>query len=307
MGNIIIKEIDYKEFGKCIEISNSKADLVVTVGLGPRIIRFGFTGGENEFAENFAASKAVGDDEWKVYGGHRLWHSPENDPRSYIPDNEAVEWTEIENGVKVTRKVEPWTQIKKEMEITLCPCSNNVKVVHRITNKNAWPVELSAWALSVMAPGGIQVIPQPKRDTGLLPNRALALWPYSKMNDHRINWGDKYIVFKQDPDTQAPFKLGISNEDGWAAYFNHGNLFVKRYTHYMDAKYPDFGVSYESYTNDFMMEMESLSPLTLLKPDDTLTHVEEWELIENVPAPSNDEPDIDNLINVNIKKVDLPR
>lgn len=302
MPEVVIKEVLYKEFGKCIEISNGTVDLLVTVDIGPRVIRFGFIGKENQFAENFEASKPLENGEWKIYGGHRLWHSPEEDCRTYSSDNEPVEWEKIDNGIKVSQKTEPWVQIKKEMEITLSSCCNKVKVVHRLTNKNAWPVELSAWALSVMAPGGIQIVPQPQRDTGLLGNRVLALWPYSKMNDHRIYWGDKYIVFKQDPNKKPPFKFGISNEDGWAAYLNHGNMFIKRYTHVMNAKYPDFGVSYETYTTDFMMEMETLSPLTLLNPEQTITHTEEWELYGNIILPSLKEEDIQAMVDSHINK-----
>jgi hypothetical protein len=300
---ISVKEIEYKEYGKCVEISNGTVDVVVTVDVGPRIIRFGFIGGENELCEAPGASQPIGGPVggvWKIKGGHRLWHSPENMPRTYIPDDNSVEWCEIDNGIKVRQKIEPWAQIEKEMEITLAACCDRVRIVHRLTNRNAWPVEFSVWALTVVAPGGKEIIPQPRRDTGLLGNRVIALWPYSKMNDHRIYWGDKYIVLQQDPNTRYPFKFGINNEDGWAAYFNHGNLFIKRYIHQMGAKYPDFGVSYETYTTDFMLEMESLSPLTLVEPNATLSHVEEWELIGDVEIPSNDEAEIDRVVKEHI-------
>jgi hypothetical protein len=297
---ISVKEIVYGEYGKCVEISNGTVDLVVTVDVGPRVIRFGFIGKENEFCEGVQAAEPIGDDFWRIRGGHRLWHSPENKPRSYIPDNDPVKWCKIENGIKVSQGVEPWVQIQKEMEISMAACCNKVKIVHRLTNKNAWPVEFSVWALTVVAQGGKEIIPQPQRDTGLLGNRVVALWPYSRMNDHRIYWGDKYIALQQDPNTKHPFKFGINNEDGWAAYFNHGNLFIKRYMHQMGAKYPDFGVSYETYTTDFMMEMESLSPLTQVEPDATLSHMEEWELIGDVKMPSNDQDEIDEVIKKHI-------
>ena len=65
----------------------------------------------------------------------------------------------------------------------------------------------------------------------------------------------------------------------------------------MGAVYPDYGVSYETYTNDYMMEMESLSPLTRLEPGDTINHLEEWELIENVSRPAADnEEDIQKVV-----------
>ena len=62
------------------------------------------------------------------------------------------------------------------------------------------------------------------------------------------------------------------------------------------AKYPDFGASYETYSNDFMLEMESLSPLVKLDPDQDMVHIEEWELIEGVKSPSNDEGEIDMIV-----------
>lgn len=293
---ITIKEITYKDYGNCVEISNGKVDLVITVDIGPRIIRFGLIGKENELCEAPTNTLSTERGQWRILGGHRLWHSPENDPRTYSLDDEPVEWMPIENGIRISQKVEPWVQVKKEMDITLAACCNKVNIIHRLTNMNAWPIELSVWGITVMATGGKEIVPQPQRDTGLLGNRVLALWPYTKMNDSRVYWGDKYIVLQQDPNAQSPFKFGISNEDGWAAYFNHGNMFIKRYTHIMGAQYPDFGVSYETYTNDFMLEMESLSPLIKLDVNATATHVEEWELIEEVECPSDDEAEIDKLV-----------
>ena len=302
MSDVKVSEVNYGDYGKCVNISNGDVEVVVTVDVGPRIIRYGFVGGANEFCEGVKDEKPIGDGKvWRIKGGHRLWHSPESLPRSYMPDDEPVCWSRIDSGIAVTQKVEPWVQIKKEMEITLCKSCNSVKVVHKLTNKNAWPVELSVWGLSVMAPGGKEVVPHPDRDTGLLGNRVLALWPYTKMNDHRVYWGDKYIVLDQDPNMKAPFKFGIPNEYGWVAYFNHGNLFIKKYTHKLGAKYPDFGVSYETYTTDFMTEMESLSPLTKLNPDESVCHVEEWDLIKGVDKPSNDEKEIDSIIKKYIK------
>lgn len=302
MPETIIKETTYKNYGKCVEISDGTVELIVTVDCGPRIIRFGFAGGENEFCDDAPVITDIGDDKFYLRGGHRLWHSPEGMPRTYMPDNKPLKWCRIENGIKVSQEVEPWVQIKKEMEISLE--NSRVRVVHHLINKNAWSVEVSAWSLSVMAPGGLEVIPQPKRETGLLGNRTLALWPYTKMNDRRVYWGDNFITLSQDPNMKPPIKFGINNEDGWAAYFNHNNLFIKRYQHFMDKKYPDFGVSYETYTTDFMLEMETLSPLTLLEPDASIVHTEEWELIKNVKRPdAKNEFEIGEVVEKYIKKV----
>jgi len=49
-----------------------------------------------------------------------------------------------------------------------------------------------------------------------------------------------------------------------------------------------------------MLEMESLSPVSLVEPNATLSHVEEWELIGDVEIPSNDEAEIDRVVKEHI-------
>jgi len=281
MKKININEVKYKDYGRCVKISNGVVDLLVTVEVGPRIIRFGFEGRDNILCENTDYKVKSGDEYWYIYGGHRLWHAPEANPRTYYPDNYPINYEIIENGIKVTTYVEKWRQVTKEMEITLSPIENKVKVLHRIINKNAWDIELSVWALTVMGKGGVEIIPVNTKETNLLPNMNLAIWPYTRLNDRRVNWGDKYITIKQDENENQPFKIGLNNQEGWAAYVNKGVTFVKRYKHVEGANYPDYGVSYETYTNYFMLEMETLSPVIKIKPDECIEHVEEWELIDN--------------------------
>lgn len=294
-----VKKISYGGWENCYEISNGKVDLVVTADVGLRVVRYGFTGGPNEMCNVENQIGKSGGDEWLIYGGHRLWHSPEGKPRSYFPDNFPLDIEIIENGIKVSQPLETTTGIKKDYVITLDPNSSSVELKHYLTNKGMWAVELAAWALTVMAAGGTEIVPQNQKDTNLLPNRMLSLWPYTKLNDHRVTWGEKYILLKQDPNEEQAFKFGISNTDGWAAYANHGNLFVKKFTPIDDALYPDYsGSSYETYTIDFMLEMETLSPLVILEPEETLEHIENWQLFANVPVPRT-EKDVDkNIINL---------
>ena len=289
-----VSKKEYKGWKNCIEVSNGIVDLIATTDVGPRIIRYGFVNKENEFCEVPDQVGTTGGDKWKIYGGHRLWHSPEGD-RTYAPDNSKIQWRKKKNGIILRQPVEEFTLIQKEMEVTMSPDSTKVTVVHRLTNRGAWEIELSAWALSVMAAGGVEVIPQTSKNTGYLPNRVVSLWPYAKMNDKRVYWGEKYIMIRQDRDAKTPFKIGVSNEDGWAAYANHGHLFVVKFDYFENTVYPDFSSSYETYTCDFMLEMETLSPLMFLAPGETIEHIETWELYDNVKVPENEE-EVDKII-----------
>lgn len=284
----------------CVRIANDTAELIVTTDIGPRIVRYALLGGQNFMCEVKAQQGKTGGDEWRIYGGHRLWHSPEDMPRSYQPDNMPVKWEQIENGIHVIQDTESYTGIRKELEITLDPISSKVTVLHRLTNEGAWEAELAAWALTVLTTGGVEIVPHTQRDTGMLPNRVLALWPYTHMNDSRVTWGDRYITIKQDANATCPFKIGTSNENGWMAYMLNNQMFLKRYEHFIDGIYPDYNTSFQTYTCDFMLEMETLSPLALLNKGECIEHAETWQIIDNVPLPKTEEQ-IDSMVDKYIK------
>ena len=46
------EEVTYKSFGRCISMSNGSIELLATVDIGPRIIRFAKIGGENIMFED---------------------------------------------------------------------------------------------------------------------------------------------------------------------------------------------------------------------------------------------------------------
>lgn len=290
---VSIEKVAYQGWNNCIRLSNGVVEALILTDVGPRVLRFGFIGKENMLCEVSESYGQTGGDKFNMYGGHRLWHSPEHRQRTYEPDNETVEYIEIEGGVRVSPKTEKWTQIRKEMDISMHPTDASLRILHRLTNEGPWEVELSAWPITVMAPGGLEIMPQTQRDTGLLNNRTLSLWPYTKMNDPRLYWGNKYIGLKQEPTMKPPAKIGLSNEYGWAAYFNYGSLFVKQFAPKVGMPYPDNGCTYETYTTDFMLEMESLSPLSKLKQGEHVDHLERWNLYADVAAPSLDEDEID--------------
>jgi hypothetical protein len=55
-----------------------------------------------------------------------------------------------------------------------------------------------------------------------------------------------------------------------------------------DLLYPDLGCNLETYTDADMLEIETLSPLTLLGAGASVEHLETWSLHKDVPQPKND-------------------
>lgn len=294
-----IEKFPYKGWANCYRLSNDEIDLIVTTDVGPRIIRFGFVDDENEFKEYEEHSGKTGGDEWRIYGGHRLWLAPEDKTRTYVPDNSPVKFEENEKFARVIQPADEFTGIQKEMDIYIYENQPHVKIVHRLVNAGDLETRVSSWALSVMKPGGVAIIPVPPRNThneNVLPTGSLSLWGYTDFSDARWTFGNKFILLRQDATVTTPQKIGVRNNDPWLAYVRGGHLFVKLTTSYLlNAQYPDFGSQLEVFTNHEMMELETLGPLAVLKPGQSVVHDEHLFLFRNVPPPRNDE-DVEKYI-----------
>ncbi len=297
---ITFEQVSYGGWASCYKLSNDLVELIITGEVGPRIIRFGFIGKENEFVELPEVGQ-TGGDEWASYGGHRLWHAPENMPRTYYPDNHPIKIEELSNFIRVIQPVEPTTGIQKEIDLSLDDNAAKVTVVHRLINKNLWPVELAPWALSVMTTGGVGIAPMPPRGPhpeNMLPANSLALWAYTNMADPRWVWGNKFIMLNQNASMPEPQKVGVWVPDGWTAYARGGHLFVKTFESGKKDNYPDFGTNVEFFTNDEILEVETLGPLTQLAPETAVTHTETWYLLDNIPQPQTETDIIKNIMPV---------
>ena len=295
---ITVQKTKYGQFGNCAVITDGNTECFVTLDFGPRIIRYASQNGENMLFEGPAPfggesgpafDAAFGEGSvWHSYGGHRLWVSPEAMPRSYYPDNEPVAVEQIEGGARFTAEVQRWNNMALSICVTMDE-AGGLKVEHTVTNCGAWPVKCAPWAITVVSQGGMAAVPVVKKETGLLPNRSVSLWPYAKMNDPRFGWGEHFITLRQDSGAEGPCKFGSVSEAGVAAYFNHGQMFVKHFGYTEGAEYPDGGVNFECYTNPEILEIESLGVMRELGPAESMEHIERWELHRGVPMPENEE------------------
>ena len=163
-------------------------------------------------------------------------------------------------------------------------------MVHRLVNVVDEEQEVAAWMLSVMAPGGVAVLPQPaaRAHPGLgpgdfAPNRNLILWPFTDLSDPRFSFGEKYWTLRHDA-ARGATKIGVNFPVGKAGYFNNGTLFVKSFEFDKTATYPDKNSHVELFANEEIVEIETLGPLTKLKPGGVLEVVEEWELFDDIAS-----------------------
>jgi hypothetical protein len=269
-------------------LDNGHIHLETLATAGPRVTHLSLAGRENMFADlsqNAPTTSIFGD--FRAMGGHRLWHAPEAMPRTYIPDNDGLTLEELPDGVRLAGPIEAGTSIAKTVEIHLAPGKAAATLTHTLCNHGLWDVELAPWALSMFRLEGIAILPQPVGNTdaaGLLHNRILVIWPYTRINDPRLVLRDDFILIRA-AGSRPPVKIGYYNTHGWMAYWLDGVLFRKTFDLHPGMSYPDGGCNAESYCGDEFIELETLAPLARLAPGASAVLTETWELFGSPDQP----------------------
>jgi len=278
-----VEKISWGDWSNCYRLSAHADEMIVTADVGPRIMAYNRVGGVN-ILFNFPHDLGkVGGDDFRFYGGHRFWHAPEHPQRTYQPDNAPVDVAIAADSITFTSMIERATGIQKTVHIH--HNGNEWVIEHRLTNHNLWAITCAAWALTMMAPGGVAVLPLPPRashDEVLIPTGQLALWAYTDLSDPRWQFGHEFILLRQDPTRTTPQKIGALLPSGWLAYLRDGTLFHKRFDTDVSAMHPDYNSNVELFTDGHFLELETLSPSQTLQPGASIVHREYWSLQEGV-------------------------
>lgn len=297
----VVEPVAYGGWAHNIRLANDEVEAVVTLDVGPRVIRLARPGGDNAFKEVPEQLGTVGEDHWVMRGGHRLWVSPEDPARTYDADNHPLTHalTHGPDGVRlrVTQRPDARTGLEKSIELLLPDSGPSLSITHRLRNVGDKETTLAPWALTVMEAGGHAVVPlAPFRphpgDAGrtaadYAPSQPLVLWPYFRFNDPRFRFGTRFIRIRHDS-TRGPAKIGLGMgldpqhpeaAFGYAAYQRGDATFVKRFAATPGAPYPDSGCTFETYTDSGILELESLGPLTTVARGAEVLHTETWWLL----------------------------
>jgi hypothetical protein len=261
-----------------VRLSNGKKDeLIVVTEVGPRVISFCPEGKDNFFYVNEGelSSDVRGSENWHLYGGTRLWISPETG-LTYTPDNVPSEIQIQKDTLAVVSPVDEKTMLRKTIMIE--PHGDSFMITYGIRNEGKHLFTAGLWAISCVKPlPGAQIY---------LPWGTASRWDVKDMKYWR-SWLDvgSNIESNQWKPTNEFFivrptgeigKVGFANNWSFAVYRAGALSFVKK-TNYIDAaSYPDGGCSYEIYTSKEFYEIETLSPLYTIKPGFSFTHREEW-------------------------------
>lgn len=297
-AQVKVEKTSWKGWPNCYRISNGDVEMIVTSDIGPRVMSYSFVGGKNVLKEFAGQLGKSGEKEYQLRGGHRLWVAPEALETSWALDNGRVKIEVRPDGVVATQPVDS-AGFEKRITISMAATGSGVTLDHRALYTGAKPLEMAPWTLTMMAPGGRAITgfpPRGEHPKDLLPTNPLVLWAYTNLADTRWKFYEKYLTLRQDPANATPQKIGAFNTDTWGAYALDDLLFVKRTVAFGNRRYPDFGSSFETFTNAEFLELEFLGPLRRLAKGQSASMVEHWFLGKGMDFGPWGEADLDRVM-----------
>jgi hypothetical protein len=280
-----INNIKFENIENCYEIICGNQKMIISANFGPRILYFGFKNGSNIlFADR---DSKVTYNNWKIYGGHRLWISPEaND--TYSPDNQTVQVLKSENAIQFTFNDE---KLQLDRTIKISEKNKRFQVEHIVENIGKFLYPGAIWALTCVNPIG----------TVFLPWNSLGHWTMSKII-YWQNWAGhtSKITSSQYQKTQDLFlikangeegKVGTAGYEGFIGITTADYTFIKKFNRSLTQDYPDDNCAIECYTSSNFIELETLSPNTIFMPGVPVSHTEEWILLDK-PVNTNNNSEI---------------
>lgn len=304
---------------KCLRMYNDTVELFVTIDMGPRILGYNLLGKENLFCVLEDGQGHFEGEEFDNYywpgashdttGGHRIWLAPEKSPETYYPDNTPVRYELRDASWTVFGKSMffiPEPQKGNDMQIILdveFMGGSKIKVHHRVTNLAPYTREMAIWGITMMNMNGVELVKHNSFDNGFLPNRKISLWSYSDSTDKRFINTKKYMGIKPDTNAETPFKFGTDPRKGEAVYCSGDQVFICRFpTYHNSERYVDNDCSFESYTSNCVMELETLDCIREFKGGREIDFKIIWEIVDNPGTPdiTNDD-DIDRFWDTTVK------
>jgi hypothetical protein len=138
-------------------------------------------------------------------------------------------------------------------------------------------VTIAPWAITQLRPGGVAWLPLGDGGTGPQADRALVLWPYTRLDDLRIVFEADAVRIRAVPGVGA-IKVGAAPGTGRVTYDRAGERFEKRVEVDPAATYADRGAAVQVYLSDAFCELETLGPLRVVAPGGAAEHRERWTL-----------------------------
>lgn len=270
---------------KALQLITDSLKLIIITDCGPRIAFFGKNNGENLL---FWDTENRHRNDWKLHGGHRVWvarPAADEAEETYFADNNPCTVTIENNSVTVLGAIDPLIKTQRGIKITILT-DHQIAIDNIIINKSNMLYSGSVWALTCTNPN-------PKRQYGI-PLGDDSAWDCFRIAYFR-RWGggstgqinDPQISLTQDFLLITPqgieTKRMIEAPQGIIAMNipDQNTMFIKKVAYESSGKHP-LGCNLAFYigSGNFMVEMETMGPEVILKPNEQAVWREIWTLAD---------------------------
>lgn len=274
----VIRKIDYAGFKNCIYISNTVCEAVITTEVGPRILRYSRVGYPNLlYVDEYAAGQTEETKTWRAYGGHSF--DVVLDGKEHLkPENVSVPYTLSDDGIYF--EAVDFEGYKKTVSVRMCR-RGGLEIKETVENTSEAEVKVSLMGNTLLCNGGTMAVPCSARKH--IFGEFCELEP-----DLRCTTvGKNLTLVKQDPLYNTENKLAFDLDEMWCGYFTKGSLFVMT-TPETEGTYRN-GRNFYYECSPKNVKISSVSPETVLKKGESLTHTEVWNIFDTCIQPESED------------------
>ena len=263
--------------GDLVWIETSDIEIGVATSYGPRVMWCSRPGEPNLLA-------VLGDEHgldagsgrrYRLRGGHRLWAGPELPELTYQADDDRVGAVRDGGSLTVTSRADDFGLVKS---IQLTPRSDEAAVMvdHTIKAMAQTTLDIAAWAITQLRPGGTAVMPL-GLPGGPIGDRQAAhqvvMWPYTDPADPVLTVGRTVVTV--GPGGSSGTKIGTPLHRGWLAYVLDEVVFVKL-ARAVGERFVDLGATGQIHARRHFVELGTLSAISPVAGDAVIEHRETW-------------------------------
>ena len=269
------------------ELTTDLVKMVIVEQFGPRIAFFGFVGDDNILL--WEPGKYTRG-EWDLRGGHRVWAAgmgADENESTYAPDNCVCRVQFVGDAIRITGAKCPLTNTERGIQVRALT-SGIFEVQNFVTNVGDMLYAGGIWALTCTVPSMDCVYAIPIGDTSPWNTTTMVLFDrwaghgHAGFSDPQVKVTNTYVhVTPAGLETKrmVQSRLGIIAMVDRGAGFT----FVKRAKYNPAGQYPG-GCNTAFYVGpaNFMVEMETMGPQSVMRTDETVVLTEQWALTPDV-------------------------
>jgi hypothetical protein len=266
-----IRKTSFDRFTDCYECAIGDTRLVITSDIGPRIVSLEVGKSGNIFF--FDQKGTFGYQDWRIYGGTRLWLAPET-LASYEPDNAKCTVHQNNDSITITDEGQGKVVTKS---MTVSEVKGRFLISFKATNTSSMPLDFSLWAVTCVAPTGTVFFPWGSETPGWEMKKILYWdsWIDHSTNVRSPQYEQTRDLFLIKPNGEEG-KVGTGGQGGFIGVTTEGYTFIKKFRRDPLGRYPDDGCACECYTCKAFVELETLSPIYTIMPNASAEFEEEW-------------------------------